>query len=101
MLIERSEAPLHIAAVRPGEARPRLDGSALASSVASLQRAGYEHIVIDTPPVLGSADVNLIEDCVDGVLFVMRAGRSSRQELRRAVEQLAPTNLLGAVLLDI
>ena len=66
-----------------------------------LAQAGYDYIVIDTPPVLGAADVNLIEDSADGVLFTAWSRTTSSRALRQAVEQLAPAKLLGVTLLDV
>ncbi|MGZ3406379.1 MAG: hypothetical protein ACXVAN_08035, partial [Polyangia bacterium] len=65
-----------------------------------LVQAGYDYIVIDTPPVIGAADVNLIEDSADGVLFTAWSRTTSSRSLRQAIEQLAPAQLLGVTLLD-
>jgi len=56
--------------------------------------------VIDCPAVLGSADVNLIQDAADGVLLVARKKTSTVRDLRRAVEQLTPAKVLGTALLE-
>jgi Mrp family chromosome partitioning ATPase len=91
---------LHTAAIAPdGDAQPLLDGPALAVCIGDMRQVGYDHIVIDGPAVLGSADVNLIEESVDGVLVVLRAGKSRARRLRKAVEQMGGGKLLGFVLL--
>ncbi len=93
---------LHVLAVRPadGFGKPLLDGPAFSIAMEMLSQAGYDYIVVDTPPVLGAADVNLIEDSADGVLFTARARSTSSRSLRAAIEQLAPAKLLGVTLLD-
>jgi Mrp family chromosome partitioning ATPase len=93
---------LHVVAVDPApeKRKPLVDGPALSYAISALKRAGYDYIVLDTPPVLGSADVNLIEDVADGVLMVARAGRSPARALSRAIDQLEPARLMGLVLLD-
>ncbi|MSP62768.1 MAG: tyrosine-protein kinase family protein [Myxococcales bacterium] len=101
-VVEAYSPSLHVLAVRAeGNPRPLLDGPAFACTIAALRRGGYEYIVLDTPPVLGSADVNLAADSADGVLFTTWARRSSTRALRRAVEQLAPAKILGVTLLDV
>jgi Mrp family chromosome partitioning ATPase len=101
-VVEAFTPSLHVIAVKPGqESRPLLDGPAFAHAMDMLRNAGYDYIVLDTPPVLGSADVNLVEDTCDGVLLCGWARRSSGRALRRAVEQLAPAKILGITLLDV
>jgi Mrp family chromosome partitioning ATPase len=93
---------LHVLAVEPTDrARPLLDGPAFAIALEMLSQAGYDYIVIDTPPVIGSADVNLIEDSADGVLFTAWSRKTSSRALRQAIDQLAPAKVLGVTLLDV
>ena len=61
---------------------------------------GYEHIVVDAPPVLGSADVNLMADAADAVILTLRARRSTTRDLRRAIEQLGAAKIAGTVLVQ-
>ena len=65
-----------------------------------LRLAGYEHIVIDAPPVLGSADVNLMADAADAVVFALRARRSTTRDLRSAIDQLGAEKVIGTVLVE-
>ena len=100
-VVEVYSPSLHVLAVKPdGDARPLLDGPAFRIAIEMLAQAGYDYIVIDTPPVLGAADVNLIEDSADGVLFVALSGSTPATALRQAIEQLQPAKLLGITLLD-
>jgi Mrp family chromosome partitioning ATPase len=89
---------LHTAAVDPeGTSSDELDGPSIAACVGDLRRSGYDYVVVDGPPVLGSADANLLEQCADGVLVVLRAGRSRARDFRRAVDQLGTDRILGVV----
>ncbi|HEY7957201.1 MAG TPA: CpsD/CapB family tyrosine-protein kinase [Polyangia bacterium] len=102
-MVEVFSPALHVLAVKPGpenENRPLLDGIAFGVAMEMLRASSYDYIVVDTPPVLGSADVNLVEDHVDGVLLTTWARKSNSRALRRAAEQLAPAKILGLTLLD-
>jgi Mrp family chromosome partitioning ATPase len=100
-IVEAFSPALHVLAVKPGETnRPLLDAPAFAIAIEVLMRVGYDYIIIDTPPVLGSADVNLIEDYVDAVIVAARSGRTMGRSVRAAVEQLSQRKVLGVVLLD-
>jgi Mrp family chromosome partitioning ATPase len=101
-VVEAFFPSLHVIAVKPGqESRPLLDGPAFFNAMDMLGNAGYDYIVVDTPPVLGSADVNLVEETCDGVLFAVCSRKSSGRALTRAVEQLTPSKILGITLLDV
>jgi Mrp family chromosome partitioning ATPase len=92
---------LHVAAIDPRVAqRQLLDAPAFAIAMERLRTAGYDHIVIDAPAVLGSAEVNLIQDAAEGVVLTCVAGRTTARTLRTAVEQLSPTKILGTVLFE-
>ena len=98
VVVETVAPWLHVAAVSPDiGTRPMLDGRALALCIEDLQ-AGYDCIVIDSPPILDSADVNLIEECVDGILVTLQARASRMGPLRKAVDQVGRSKLLGIVL---
>lgn len=57
-------------------------------------------IVFDAPPVLPVADALSVAQIADGVIVVVRAGSSKRQDLRQTVETIAHTggSLLGVVI---
>lgn len=100
-VVELAPHGLHVAAVDPRAAqRPLLDAPAFNFAMERLRAAGYDHIVIDGPSVLGSAEVNLLQDAADGVLLVCRGKRSHRKQLRACIEQLAPGSILGVTLLE-
>lgn len=92
---------LHVAAMDPGTRQSQLlDAPAFSIAMERLRMAAYDHIVIDAPAVLGSAEVNLIQDAADGVILTARAGQTTARDLRTAVEQLSPTKVTGIVLLE-
>ncbi len=100
-LIDIPQLWLHIAAINPRIAQTQLlDGPAFAIAMERLRQGGYDHIVVDAPPVLGSADVNLMADAADSVVFALRARRSNVRDLRRAIDQLGSNKVTGTVLLQ-
>ena len=63
-------------------------------------RNEYDFIILDTPPVNMVIDAVVLAPQSDGMLFVIRAGRSERGAVIHAVEQLeyAKAKILGFVL---
>ncbi len=92
---------LHIMAVDPTIKRaPQFEPLAFGHGMARLKLAGYEYILLDTPSVLGTFEVNLIADNVTGVLFTAITMKSKRSHLRKAIEQITPAPVLGVLVLD-
>lgn len=62
----------------------------------------YDLVIIDTPPVLPVADAAIIAAVSDGVLMVVRAGKTSRGLTQEACARLAAVgaNIVGTVLND-
>lgn len=52
-------------------------------------RERYDHIVIDSPPVLGLPDVGVLAPAADAILFVAEWDRTTRDAAGAALEQLA------------
>jgi succinoglycan biosynthesis transport protein ExoP len=61
----------------------------------------YDVILIDAPPILPLADMGLLEKVVDGIVLVVRAERTPRNALVRAIDTLATAKLVGIVLNDM
>jgi Mrp family chromosome partitioning ATPase len=100
-LIEIPQLWLHVGAVNPRiEKTQLLDGPAFAIAVERLRLGGYDHIVVDAPPVLGSADVNLMADAADAVVLSLRARSSTTRDLRRAIDQIGANKVAGTVLVQ-
>ena len=100
-LIEIPQLWLHVAAINPRiEKTQLLDGPAFAIAIERLRMGGYDHIVVDAPPVLGSADVNLMADAADVVVLALRARRSTTRDLRRAIDQVGASKIAGTVLVQ-
>jgi succinoglycan biosynthesis transport protein ExoP len=77
-------------------------GSDTMRHLAQKWRRQYDHIVIDTPPVLALTDAAVLAQIADGVLLVARAGRTRLQTLSRTRDLLARDHAhpIGVVLTD-
>ena len=92
---------LHVGALDPMVEHSNVfDSTAFSIAMERFRSADYEHIVIDGPQVIGSAEVNLMQDSCDCVLFTGVAGKASARALRQSAEQLAPTEILGFAMID-
>ena len=60
----------------------------------------YDCILIDAPPVLPLSDMNVFEAVVDGIIMVVRAGKTPRDTFLQALDALATDKLVGIVLND-
>jgi len=91
---------LQVAAL-PSSVAPdaRLDRLLFGAVLGDLRDA-YDYIVIDAASVLESADADVVAECADGVIVTARSAKSRKSALGRAVRELSPARVLGAVLLD-
>ena len=60
-------------------------------------RYADRYIVIDTPPVLVSADAISMSNHVDGVIFVVQAAKTSEKTVKKAINLLKGAAMLGIV----
>jgi Mrp family chromosome partitioning ATPase len=91
---------LHVLAFNPkeGVGPGLLSAAAFEYTMRLLERLPHTRIIVDCPNVLGSADINLIQDNVQQLLMSVRAGSTSRADLKSAIANLAPTPISGTVL---
>src|ERR1035437_4511132 len=59
--------------------------------------AWFDWIVIDSPPVLPLADASLWSRLADGILLVTRKGTTEKQQLKRGLEAIEKSKVLGAL----
>jgi protein-tyrosine kinase len=84
----------------------RIDGSsellgsaAMKALVADMKgRYPNRYVFFDVPPVLAGADTITFAPLVDHILFVVQAGRSSLEDVRKALQMLPKEKILGLVL---
>jgi polysaccharide biosynthesis transport protein len=85
----------------PSNAANLLSGTRMKVLLQEL-REQYDIIVLDTPPVLATADAGIVASLTDGVLLVVRAGATDKGAAQRACQQLANVGarVIGTVLND-
>ncbi|MCS7225062.1 MAG: polysaccharide biosynthesis tyrosine autokinase [Armatimonadetes bacterium] len=93
--------PLKVLTAGPTPPQPAelLESPRLRNLLKSAELEGHI-VIIDSPPVLLVADPSVLAPLTDGVLLVVQAGRTPKEALARAQEQLSLTGarLIGAVL---
>ena len=63
----------------------------------------YDHIIIDSPPLINVTDPVILSTMVDGVILVVHGGKSTRDIVRRARQELATVGakIFGVVLNNV
>ena len=79
-----------------------LSGDRLANIVRTLG-SQYDHIVVDSPPVVGIADAMLLGRAVEGTVLVIQAEGAAIRIIRAALQRLliSQTRVLGAVVTKV
>jgi succinoglycan biosynthesis transport protein ExoP len=67
------------------------------------QKEGYDHVVLDSPPIISVPDSVIIASKVDAKIIVVRFGKATRQTIKQAVDKIeaSGTRISGVVLNDI
>ncbi len=60
-------------------------------------RKVFNWVILDTPPLLFSADANLLATLTDGTLIVVRIGSTTYDNVIRAMQSLCENNVLGII----
>ncbi len=74
-----------------------LASSAMRELLAHLS-SRYDRIILDLPPTLGLPDAKTVAEMCDGIVFVVRAEQTPRQDVAEAVELLDRRRILGLLL---
>jgi tyrosine-protein kinase Etk/Wzc len=63
----------------------------------------YDHIIIDSPPILAVTDATIIGQMAGGTLMVLKAGEHPMREIEQAVKRLqqAGVNVRGLLFNDV
>ncbi len=101
-LIRETEVEgLSVLAAGPATPKPTelLSSNRLARVIAECREL-FDHVIIDAPPILGLADAVALSRMVEGVIVVVAAGQTGKENFRGAVRRLQQVQapLLGVVL---
>ncbi|MFY4731033.1 CpsD/CapB family tyrosine-protein kinase, partial [Nitrospira sp. BLG_2] len=95
--------PLSILPCGDSKVRPTsISGIQYVKQILPELRTRYDHIILDGPPVLTLADVNILSSMADQVIFMVRAGVTSQDMVLKAVKQLnVDSDAIGVVLTQV
>jgi capsular exopolysaccharide synthesis family protein len=82
---------------RPPENPLELMQTGKLSSLLVQLTASFDWIIIDSPPLLPLADTSVLTRFADGVLLVVREGKTEKRQLQRGLTALDRSKLLGVV----
>jgi capsular exopolysaccharide synthesis family protein len=82
---------------KPPENPLELMQSGKLSELAEQVSAWFDWVLIDSPPILPLADTSVLARLADGVLLVVREGRTQKKQLQRALATLDHSRMLGVV----
>ena len=103
-LVTLKEPPLTVlsSGAPPEHPAELLESSAMKRLLATL-KTRFDVIVVDAPPVLPVADPGILASQADGVLLVVRAGKTQRKTVGQAQALLnqMKANILGCVLTHV
>lgn len=101
MIQQYGASNLHVLTAGPVPPNPaELLGSEQMRRLIKTLEPHYDYIVIDSAPVASFTDGVLVSSMVDGVLMVVRCGKTPREALNRSRQMLLAggANILGAIL---
>ncbi len=104
-LIQKTEVP-NLFVLTSGQIPPNpseLIGSPLMKKCLSALSERFDHIVIDTPPLLAVTDASILANMVDGVILVIRGGDTTKEAIVRSKQLLshAQARIIGTMLNNV
>lgn len=94
------DAPLSVLpSGSPGMRPVGLSGIQYVKKILPELRLRFDHIVLDAPPVMPLADVNVLADIADMTVFVVRAGMTSQDLAKKALKSLGENSDAAGIIL--
>jgi len=85
-------------AVSPARNSIEILSSQAFSQLLDALKTEFDYILMDCPPILPLADVNIIAKMAEGMLLVVKAGKTPKDLVLKAANSLSGTNIVGVVL---
>lgn len=97
------DIPLSILPCGDLKARPTsISGIQYVKQILPELQTHYDHVILDGPPALTLADVNILSSVADEVILVVRAGLTNLEMVHKAVKQLSvDSDAIGVVLTNV
>jgi len=77
--------------------RPDVLASPRMTALLEAATRSFAYVVLDCPPLMTVADAVLLQDQLDGFVFVVRSRHAPREAVLRAISLLKPGAILGTV----
>lgn len=61
-------------------------------------KGDFDYVIVDSPPILPLVDMNILSKSVDALMLIVRAGKTPKDLVKKAVNSLPKHNLMGIVL---
>jgi capsular exopolysaccharide synthesis family protein len=76
---------------------PERLGSERMAGLLDAARATFDSVVVDCPPLVPVADSVMLQDLLDGFVYVVRARHTPREAVLKAMSRLRPDRIQGVV----
>jgi len=79
---------------------PAFPNQRLLSTLITHLKTNYDFVLLDGPPVLDASDATAIAQMADGIIFVIKSGQLTSNEIQKALDRIASanSNIMGIVL---
>ncbi|CAD5897498.1 maintenance protein tyrosine kinase involved in biofilm formation [Carnobacterium maltaromaticum] len=78
-------------------------GSENMEGLITILRQSFDQIIIDTPPILVATDAVIVSTFSDGIIVVVRSGKTNKQSAKKALRSMnqSSTPIIGTILNDV
>jgi len=98
-IIRIDETTLDVLAVKSVPNNPsELLASGAMKELSESLASSYDRVIFDLPPILGVPDAKIVSELSDGVLIIVRADKTPREEIEAALDVIDRQKILGLVL---